>query len=364
VDFSFSDEQQMLRDSVARYVSDHYTFEQRKGLLGAGGSLRKVWQDFADLGVLGVNVPEQHGGLGAGAIETLVVSTVMGESLVVEPYLASAVVASRAIAKLGSPAQQAEWLPELTSGTKIAVLAAGFSATSRGSEWELSGSASVVYHAPAADLFLVAAATEFDHALFFVPAQSAGVVVKPFTTIDAQPAGDIELSRVVVTKADRLGTDVTADLEAILDFGCVALCAEALGALDRCLELTVEYTRSRKQFGGPIARFQVLRHRMADMLTKIEQARSLVYAAASNVESADVCDRKRLVSAAKVLIGEAARYVGQHAVQLHGAMGMSDEASVSHYFRRLLATDIRFGSADAHLGRYTQNLQESSDVHR
>ena len=374
MDFSFTEEQQLLLDSIRRYVGDHYGFDQRKSILASpDGYSRRVWQDFAELGLLGLNVPDALGGMGGGAIDTLLMASALGEGLVVEPYLSSAVLATRAIAGLGTPAQQESWLPRLAAGKAIAVLVhellpsgkASYpvSAKQQGSGWLLSGRVPVVYHAPLADVLLVAACTQVGghrpDALFAVAGTTSGLVLNGCFTVDAQVAADVELDAVRVDAESRVGGDASGALAAIVDFGLLALCAETLGVLDKCLALTVEYTRTRQQFGGPIARFQSLQHRMVDMLTRIEQARSLVFLAASRCEGADVAARESALSAAKVLISDAARFVGQQAVQLHGGMGVADEMNVSHYFKRLLAAELRFGGSDAHLDRYAEHMSNN-----
>jgi len=370
MDFEFSSEQQLLADSARRYIAEQYSFERRKQILAsAAGYSATVWKDFADLGFLGLNVPEQDGGLGGGPVETLLLATAIGEGLVVEPYLSSAVVATRAIARLGSPEQRDAWLGKLAAGEMMAVVVGdasldgagdGIRATASGGGWELNGRVPVVYHAPAADLLLVAAragsGSGAPDALFAVPGRAAGVTRIPYVTVDSQLAADVECHGVRIDATARLGKDVAAELAALFDFGLFALCAEALGALDRCLAITVEYTRTRNQFGGPIGRFQALQHRMVDMLMRIEQARSLVYLAAARCDEPEATARESVLSAAKVLVSDAARFVGQQAVQLHGGMGVSDEVAVSHYFKRLVATEIRFGSGDAHLARYGRHL--------
>ena len=212
---------------------------------------------------------------------------------------------------------------------------------------------------PIAGLLLIAASTAAavaPDALFAIDPASNGVRLQPFVTVDGQPAAEVVLQQVPVTIAHRLGADATAELAALADFGLIALCAEALGALDRTMALTVEYTKSRQQFGGPIARFQALQHRMVDMKASIEQARSLVYLAAARFDSGDALQRASDASATKVLVSEAAQFVGEQAVQLHGGMGVSDEVSLSHYFKRLVAARIRFGSQHAHLTRYAGQL--------
>ncbi|MBS0395440.1 MAG: acyl-CoA dehydrogenase family protein [Proteobacteria bacterium] len=371
MDFSFSPEQELLLDNARRYAAERYDFAQRKKVLAsADGYSRTTWRDFAELGLLALNVPEADGGLGAGPVETLLVSNVVGESLMLEPFHSSAVVATRAITRLGSAEQRAAYLPALAAGERIAVLACD-AAYGRGSTppprgraagggWRLSGRVDVVYHAPAADLLLVAAATgtEADRAdgVFAVPAGTKGVSLRPCITVDGQIAADVELDDVALDGGARLGGDACDALAEIVDYGLFALCAETVGALDRCLAATVEYTRTRNQFGGPIARFQALQHRMVDMLMRIEQARSLVFLASTRCTEGDASLREATLSATKVLVADAARFVGQQAVQLHGGMGVSDEVPVSHYFRRLLAAEIRFGSADAHLARYDRHL--------
>jgi alkylation response protein AidB-like acyl-CoA dehydrogenase len=374
LDFSFTEEQQLLLDSIRRYVGDHYSFDQRKSILAlSDGYSRRVWQDFAELGLLGLNVPDALGGMGGGAVDTLLMASALGEGLVVEPYLSSAVLATRAIAALGTPAQQESWLPRLAAGEAIGVLvhpmlppgktAYPVSAIQQGGGWLLSGRVPVVYHAPLADVALVAACTQAGgrqpDALFAIAGAAEGLTLNGCFTVDAQVAADVELDAVRVDAASRVGDDAAGALAAIVDFGLLALCAETLGVLDKCLALTVEYTRTRQQFGGPIARFQALQHRMVDMLTRIEQARSLVFLAASRCEGADVAARESALSAAKVLISDAARFVGQQAVQLHGGMGVADEMNVSHYFKRLLAAELRFGGGDAHLDRYADHLSNN-----
>jgi alkylation response protein AidB-like acyl-CoA dehydrogenase len=371
MDFTFTEEQQLLADSVRRYVRENYGFDRRRTILAsAQGYSPAVWQEFAELGLLGLNVAEQDGGLGAGPVETLLLSSALGEGLVVEPYLSSAVLATRAIDRLASPAQRTAWLPRLVRGELIAALACDESPESLDAEpvraverdgcWQLNGRVPVVYHAPAAGLLLVAACTDATgreaNALFAVPAETQGLELSSFATVDGQIAADVELRGVRLGATARLGGEIGADLSAIKDYGLMALCAETLGALDKCLALTVEYTRTRNQFGGPIARFQALQHRMVDMLTRVEQARSLAFLAASRCEDSNVARRESALSAAKVFIGEAARFVGQQAVQLHGAMGVSDEVSISHYFKRLLAAELRFGGIEAHLARYSRHL--------
>jgi alkylation response protein AidB-like acyl-CoA dehydrogenase len=373
VDFSFTDEQQMLLDSTRRFVADHYGLEQRRQIAAStDGFSREAWQQFAELGLLALNIPEQDGGLEAGPIGTLLVSMALGEALVVEPYLSSAVLATRAISQLGSPQQRSEWLPRLAAGEWIIVLAheEGASrheataidthATHTENGWVLNGCKSVVYHAPMADLLLISAQIDGpddqEVGVFAIPRDFAGVTLHTYTTVDGQRAADVKLEKAEVPASARMGGNVGVQLQAVLDYGLTALCAEALGALDKLLSTTIEYSRTRVQFGVPIGRFQALQHRMADMLTHLELARSMAYLAASRCTGDDPVERAATLSAAKVIVGQAARFIGQQAVQLHGGMGVTDELSVSHYFKRLLAVELRFGSTDFHLERYARNL--------
>jgi alkylation response protein AidB-like acyl-CoA dehydrogenase len=354
-------------------IAAHYSQELRRRILASNeGFSRESWERFAELGLLALNVPQEQGGLGAGAVETLLVSMAIGAGLVIEPYLTSAVVGTRAIARAASAAQGADWLPRMAAGELIVVLAhdeAGAGpdasdiqtrATPSDGGWILSGRKSVVYHAPIADLLLISARLSAgDDAavgLFAVRPGTAGLALQPFTTVDEQLAAEVTLADVPVGQSDRLGGDVREELADVLDYGTAALCAEALGALDRLLTMTSEYSRTRVQFGVPIGTFQALRHRLADMLIHLEQARSMVYLAASRCDSSAPVERSAAISAAKVIVGQAARFVGQQAVQLHGGMGVSDEFAISHYFKRLLAAATRFGSTPMHLERYARGL--------
>jgi alkylation response protein AidB-like acyl-CoA dehydrogenase len=232
-----------------------------------------------------------------------------------------------------------------------------------GEGWRLDGAKSGVYHAAAADLLLVSARLpDGGLGVFAVPAGSNGVAIDGWATIDGQRAADLRLSGVEVPASARVGEgDAMPALQQALDRGLAALCADALGSLDRILQATIEYSRSRIQFGVPIGSFQALQHRMADMLMQVEQARSMCYLATSACEDADATARRTALSAAKVLIGQAARQVGQQAVQLHGGMGMTDELDVSHHFRRLLAFELRMGTTDEHMQAYRRASAAAAD---
>ena len=381
MDFSFTEEQTLLADSVQRYLDDRYSFEARKQWLKAMGDgaahSPTVWNELAGLGVLALLVPEKDGGLGGGAFETLVVAQALGGHMVVEPFISSAVVATRAIAMLGTPEQRAQWLPAMAEGKAIVVPVLGGTAASTDAAvtatvtndgWRLNGKARAVYHAPAAQAFVVAARVAAGEGtadtLFLVSANGAGVQQTRYITVDSQSAADLAFNNMEVAASARLGDgdgdgDSSTAIAALADLALFTLCAEALGSMEQAVALTVDYTRNRQQFGMPLARFQVLQHRMVDMQTHVEQARSLVYLAASLIDTGDSeaqaqgsTSRTQAVAAMQVLVLEAARYVSQQAVQLHGGMGVTDEMAISHHFKRLLATGLRCGTAAQHLDRY------------
>ena len=383
MDFSFTEEQTLLAESVQRYLDDRYSFEARKQWLKAMGDgaapSPTVWNELAGLGVLALLVPEKDGGLGGGAFETLVVAQALGGHMVVEPFISSAVVATRAIAMLGTPEQRAQWLPAMAEGKAIVVPVLGgtaastdaaVTATATNDGWRLNGKARAVYHAPAAQAFVVAARVAAGEGaadtLFLVSANNAGIQQTRYATVDSQSAADLVFNQAEVAASARLvdddgdgDGDSSAAIAALADLALFALCAEALGSMEQAVALTVDYTRNRQQFGVPLARFQVLQHRMVDMQTHVEQARSLVYLAASLIDTGDSeaqaqgsTSRTQAVAAMQVLVLEAARYVSQQAVQLHGGMGVTDEMAISHHFKRLLATGLRCGTAAQHLDRY------------
>ena len=381
MDFTFTDEQQMLLDTARRFVSKEYDFATRQKIINTPFVVQTeiitptlispVWQGFADLGLLALNVPEADGGLGGSAIDTLQVMTALGEALVVEPYLASAVQATALLARTANSVQRAELLPALARGDVIAVPAHD-EASSR-FDWRaietravpfeggylLNGKKSLVSHAEVAHLLLVSARMpDQSIALFGVPRHTIGVELLTYRCVDGVPTSEVILTEVALPAEALL--DATSAVEQAIgdmrDLGLAAVCAEAVGIVDKLLAATVEYTRERKQFGVPIAKFQALQHRMADMVLQIEQARSMSYLAAVRCVDPDLARRASALSAAKVVIGQACRMVGQNAVQLHGGMGVTDELIVSHYFKRLMAIELQFGSTDQHLEAYAAQL--------
>ena len=372
MDLSFTPEQELLADQVRRFLADRYGFEARRAIIRSQeGWSREVWSGLAEMGLLGLQVPEAHGGMGPAPVETLLATTAFGRALLVEPYLSSAVLATALVRDLGSPAQQAEWLPALAAGRLVAAPAHGepgtrhdlalvsATASRRGDGWSLAGHKAAVLHAPAAGLLLVSARTggrpgdEAGLSLFAVR-PGAGVSLVPYRTFDGHLAAEVRLEGAVGQLVGPEGGAYPA-LEAAFDLGVAALCAEAVGALQASLDATVEYVKTRKQFGVPIGKFQALQHRLADMLVHLEQARSMSYLAAMRAGSADAGERRRSVSAAKVVVGKACRFVGQQSVQLHGGMGVTDELMVSHHFRRLTAIELSLGDTEHHLERFVEN---------
>ena len=373
MNFEFSDEQRQLHDVVERYLGDQYSFERYQSIKNsAAGWDPAVWRGLAELGVLAITVPAEQGGLGFGPLETLSMMGDCGRSLLLEPVLASAVIGTAVLRAFADEGPAAELLAGMGAGEKIAVLAhfesgarfeSGWVTTRAqrsGAGYRLDGHKGVVMHAGAADTLLVSARTAGEAgdaegvSLFLVPRAAPGVVLDSYPTVDGQRAADVYLQGVEVPGGSRLGNEggALAAIEAGLDIGLAALCADAVGVMQALVDATVEYVRQRQQFGQPIGRFQALQHRIADMLIHLEQARSMSYLAALRCTDKDIGERRRALSAAKAVIGQAGRFVGQQAVQLHGGMGMTDELRVSHWFKRLTAAQLMFGDSDTHLQRY------------
>jgi alkylation response protein AidB-like acyl-CoA dehydrogenase len=379
MNFEFSDEQQQLHDTVDRYLTDQYKFEKFRAInASAVGWDKTVWAGLGELGVLALNVPAAQGGLGFGQMETLSVMGVCGKSLLLEPFLSSAVIATAVLQACAEDSAAADLMARMASGAAIAVLAhyepdsrfesqwVTTRARKSGDSYTLDGHKAVVMHAGAADTLLVSARIFGEPGdakgilLFRIPHDARGLKLDVYPTIDGQRAADVYLKGVEVPAGNRLGAegDALPMIEAALDIGLAALCAEAVGVMQALVDATVTYVQSRQQFGVPIGRFQALQHRIADMLIHLEQARSMSYLAALRCTSANVLERRRALSAAKAVVGQSARFVGQEAVQLHGGMGMTDELIVSHWFKRLTAAELMFGDSDTHLQRYAALTRE------
>lgn len=362
MNFDYNEEQQLLADSVRRFMQKDYEFEARRKFVdSADGYSPKVWGTFAEMGLTGIPFSPDYGGFGGGAVDLMSVMEAFGEGLVVEPYLAT-LLGAQCVARTGSEAQKKALLPQVVEGKlKLAfafsekgarydLAPAAVTAKKAGGGWTLDGEKVVVLGAPAAGKIVVSAKAPAGAGLFLVEAK--GVKMRPYRTLDEMRAADIVLSG---TAAELLGAQgkALAVIEEVVDFGTALVCAEAVGAMKFACDTTLEYLKTRKQFGVPIGTFQALQHRMVDMFIAYEQAKSMACLACSKVDTAaDARERAHAVSAAKIKVADNARLVSQEAIQLHGGMGMSEELKVSHSFRRLTMVAQQFGDADYHLERF------------
>ena len=371
MDFNYTDEQNALRDTLTRFIAKDYPFEARRALAKSAEAFsRDHWKQFAELGLLALPFPEDFGGLNGNAVDTMLVMEAFGRGLVLEPYLSSVVVAGHLVRDAGSAAQKEALLPAVAGGERMLALAhyergaryevsrVDTAAKADGAGWKLSGSKAVVLGGGAADRLLVSANTGKGISLFLVDAKAAGVSVRSYMTQDGGRAAEVRLDNVAVGADALIGAQDGAlpAIERALDYGIAAMCAEAVGIMAALDEATLEYLKTRKQFGQPIGRFQALQHRMVDMVIATEQSRSMAMMAAVKVDSDDATERRRAISAAKAYIGQQARFVGQQAVQLHGGMGVVDELNVSHWFKRLTMIELTFGNTDHHLGLFSDTL--------
>ena len=359
MDFSFNDEQQQLADSVRRYLDKNYGFERRQQIIRSEEGISQLhWQAFAELGLTALTVPAEQGGFDGTAVDMLVVMHALGRALVIEPYWATMVGAE---ALRLADGQQA-LLEKIATGE--ARLAVAFTepqsrydlfdiettATRRGDAYEIDGAKAVVLHGAQADHWIVPARMADAVALFLVERTAPEVAVSDYRTIDGMRAANL-VFRAAPAVHLACAQGGAALLEQVADYGTVLLCAEALGALDALNDATLDYTKTRQQFGVPIARFQALQHRMVEMRIHTEQARSITYLAAVKYAS-QPAQRAHAVSAAKARVGQAARFVGQQAVQLHGGMGMTNEMAAAHLFKRLSIIETTLGDTDHHLERF------------
>ena len=368
MDFEFTTEQHMLRESLARYFADTYGFARRQAMLrSAPGWRPDVWRGLAeDLGVLGAPFDAQDGGLGGGAVENMVVMEEIGRALVIEPYLETVVVGGALLRRWDSPLAR-EWIArviagevrfafaQLEPGSRFDLAHVATRAERRGSGWRLHGLKDAVRGAPFATHLLVMARTgggERERAgvgTFLVACDASEVSVREYPTVDGSRAADLRFDGVAAEPIGEPGEGYGV-LEAAVDEGIAALCAEGVGVMRRLLADTVEYTKQRRQFDAPIAANQVLQHRMVDMYMAVEQAVSMTCLATLSLARPPT-ERVRAVAAAKVFLARAARFVGQSAIQLHGGMGMTNELAVSHYFKRATIIESQFGPADYHAAR-------------
>lgn len=373
MDFSFSEEQTLLKDSVEKFVQNDYGFDSRQRVVRTEqGYSSAHWATFAELGWLSVPFPENVGGFGGKAVDMMLLMEQFGRGLVVEPYIATVVLAGGAIRIGGSAEQQAAWLPGIIDGSRQGALAYAepqgrfnladlvTTAKADGQGYVLNGHKAVVLNGPAADFLVVSARTSGGQrdrdgvSLFIVEAGAAGVSRRDYPTVDAFRASEVTLKDVRVGKDALIGAEGKgyAILEQVIDEGILAVGSEAVGCMEVLYKNTVEYTKTREQFGQPIGKFQVLQHRMVDMFMEHEQSKSLMYMAAMKMDEGYGDAAKKAVSAFKVQVGNSGRFVGQNAVQLHGGMGMTDELSIGHYFKRVTVIDTLFGNVDYHLKRF------------
>ena len=372
MDFSFTEEQTQLRDALRRYLSQEYTFEARRKIIHGAGTSDSAWTGLAELGLMGVPVPEPYGGFSGTGVDMLVVMEELGRGIVIEPYFATAVLGAAFIKHGGSDAHKSTLLSKVADGSlKLAcaltekqsrhelhnIMLTGATSTNG---FSLNGAKTVVLHGAQAGKLIVsarsagAARDKAGITVFIVDASAAGVSIKDCRTIDGMRAADISFTNVAVGKDAVLGNvgEGYALIERAAQVGIAALCAEAVGCMEAINAQTIEYLKTRKQFGVPIGKFQVLQHRAAEMFMEVEQARSLAYLAAVKVDSADAAERARAIHAAKVRAGRAIKFVGQAAIQMHGGMGMTDELPVSHYFKRATMIDFALGDVDHHLAAF------------
>ena len=372
MDFSFTEEQTLLRNMVQSFVQDNYDFDSRMKIVRSEeGMSREIWSQFAELGLLAAPFSEEMGGLDGGPIETMVIMEELGRGLVVEPYLPTIVLCGGILSRHASDAQKEAHLPGIIGGEDVWALAYAepqsrfnpadvlTSAKADGDGYVLNGTKAVVAAAPWASKLIVSARILGDQrdsdglGLFIVEKSASGVSTQDYPTVDGNRASEVTLENVTVG-ADALIGDAgngLALLEEALDYGIGAVCAEAIGHMKCLNDATVEYCKTRKQFGVPIGSFQVLQHRMVDMFMEYEQSVSMTYMVNMKLTESEA-GRKKAAAGAKVQIGKSGRFVGQEAVQLHGGMGMTEELNVGHYFKRLTVIDTQFGNVDHHLKRF------------
>ena len=377
MDFDFSEEQRLLQDSVDRLLADRYAFDKRKGYLDEPeGWSRELWAQYAELGLLGLPFAEKHGGFGGGGIETMLVMQALGRVLALEPYLATVVLAGTALRLAGNAAQQAALLPQVAEGKLVLAFAHGerqarydlsdvlTTAKPKGSGWVIDGAKSVVVHGDSADKLIVSARISGDRdapdgiGLFVVDANANGVARRAYRLRDGMGGAEISISGVEIGGDAVIGEPGKAFpvIERVAEAGIAATAAEAVGAMETMQAMTLEYLKTRQQFGRPIGDNQALQHRATEMFVALEQGRSLAMLAAMMVDEPDAAERQRNIAMVKAGVGQAARFVSQNAVQLHGGIGMTEEYAVGHYFRRCMVIEHSFGDTGYHLSRLAEQV--------
>lgn len=369
MNFNFKEEQLQFADALKRWITRDYDFEKRRAIVRSeSGTSSAAWATLTELGMTALPVPEEHGGFSGTAVDMFLVMQELGRGLVVEPYFATVLGAE--FLRLGGG--HGALLARVASGELKLSCGLGerqsrhdlhdiaTQARRSGEGFRLAGEKKVVLHGAAAGIVVVSARTGGGQrdpdgiSLFAVPADAPGVTVTAYRTLDGMRAADVRLEDVAVPADSLVGPEGEggAILEAAADYGAALLCAEALGAMQALFDTTLDYLKTRQQFGVPLGKFQSLQHRMADMAIHLEQARSMALLAAVRLAQGGADERRRTVSAAKWRVGQAARFIGQQAIQLHGGMGVTDELPASHYFKRLSMIEMTLGDADHHLGRF------------
>lgn len=377
MNFNFTEEQILYRDSISRFIRDRYDLDARNKIVNSElGMSKENWSLFSELGFLAIPFESEYGGLDGSSVDVMVIMEELGRGLVVEPYFSSIILSGGLLSNGGSQEQKAEMIPKITSGELI--LATAFAepqsrynefdiktTAAKGSDgYTLNGKKCVVWGGPWADTFVVTTRTAGGQGdksgitLFLVDKKTKGLEVQDYATIDGGRASELVFNNVKVSSQVILGeVDEGGDLvESVFDSSRAALCSEAVGIMRALHETTLEYAKMREQFGTPIGSFQVIQHRLVDMLIASEEAVSLSYLAALKLDDSTV-ERQKSVSAAKAKIGQSGKYIGQEAVQIHGGMGMTDELIVGHYFKRLTMIDISLGNQDYHLDRFAKLTQ-------
>ena len=375
MDFDLTEEQRLLQDSLARLLADRYGFEQRKEYMKSPeGWSREMWSSYAELGLLGLPFSEEEGGFGGGPVETMLVSEQMGRAITLEPWFPTMVLGGGFLRHGGNDGLRSDLAPKLVAGELLMAFAhterqsrydlndVASTARRDGSAWVLDGRKGMVLHGDSADMLVVTARTGGERrdrrgiGVFVVDAKAQGVNRRGYRTVDGQRAAEVDLSGVRVEGGAVLGdpADGLPLVDRVVDEAIAALAAEAVGAMEVVHTMTLDYMKTRQQFGRPIGSFQALQHRAADMQVQLEQARSMAYYAAMSAEEPDPAERRKAMSAVKVQIGRSARFVGQQSIQLHGGIAVTMEYAAGHYFKRLTVNDATFGDADHHVRMLTE----------
>ena len=373
MDFTFNEEQSLIQDQVDQFVQKEYDWETRQALSNSDlGFGIDNWKKFAELGWLGISVSEDNGGYGGTAIESMLIMEAFGKGLVVEPFLETVIMSASLIDDHGSAKQKSSVLEPAIAGEMQLALAYAepqsrfnlsdlvTEAKLDGDNYILNGYKSVVMNGPSANKFIISARTsgtqldESGISLFLVDSDSTGLDKTDYKTVDGRRASDLSIENVSVPKDNLIGQQDKGFeiLDSAIDKAILAISAEAVGAMEVLYKTTVEYTKTREQFGTAIGKFQVLQHRMVDMFMEYEQCKSLLYMATMKHEEGSP-DAKKAISGLKYQVGKAGKFIGQQAVQLHGGMGVTDELNVGHYFKRLTTVGTIFGNTDYHLKKYT-----------